>query len=120
MIFLAAFFVSAGYVFLKAYQQQNVTHRNFAWILPCSMGMAFLEVSGLLMILKADTIWIFIPIGIGATIGCCAAIYLHERMRSANDRAVSAAKLSTRRAATVWASCPARDDGRAVPANYTE
>lgn len=84
MIWLAAFAVSFVYVSAKAAQQLNVQHDKWRWVLPCSLVMAFMEVSGVLIVMRANSLWLFIPIGTGGAMGCLSAMFLHRRLRDAH------------------------------------
>lgn len=81
MTYIAAFVVSTIYVGTKSLQQLNVVHENRTAILPCSLLMALMEVSGILLIVKAESFMVFVPIGFGGWIGCLIGMYLHKRLR---------------------------------------
>ena len=78
MNYLVALCVSFIYVFLKAFQQKNVVFDNYALIAPTSMFMAFCEATIIILYVK-NTFWIFIPIGIGASLGSMLAMYVYNR-----------------------------------------
>lgn len=80
MTFAAAFVASFIFVFLKSWQQQNVVHRKYWWIMPTSMAMAFCEGYVILKIATAFTVPLIILIGLGSGSGCMAATYLHNRL----------------------------------------
>jgi uncharacterized membrane protein YfcA len=84
--FAAAFCASCLFVFLKSWQQQNVVFRNYLWIMPTSMAMAFCEGYVILKIAESFTVPLLVTIGLGSGSGCMAATYLHHRMRDATDR----------------------------------
>lgn len=86
MTFVASFLASFCFVFLKSWQQQNVVFRNYWWIMPTSMAMAFCEGFVILKIAESFTIPLLIIIGLGSGSGCLLATYLHHRMRDAPDR----------------------------------
>jgi hypothetical protein len=79
MTFGAAFLASFIFVFLKSWQQQNVVHRKYGWIMPTSLAMAFCEGFVIMKIATAFTIPLLILIGLGSGSGCLAATYLHHR-----------------------------------------
>lgn len=79
MTFVAAFFASFIFVFLKSWQQQNVVHRQYWWIPPTSMAMAFCEGYVVLKIATAFTIPLIVTIGLGSGLGCMGATYIHSR-----------------------------------------
>ncbi len=68
------------YVFLRALQQLNVIHRHY-WRIPLtSLGMGVGDVLLILLIVRADTLWIGVTNGIGGCLGCYAAIYVNARL----------------------------------------
>lgn len=84
MNYLAAFAVSFLYIALKATQQLQVVHGQYARILPVSMGMAFCEVFILVNVIRSADDWLgltflALAIGSGAGLGCLAAMKLHRR-----------------------------------------
>lgn len=81
MTYLLAFAVSFVYVALRAFQQLNVQHDRYKWIIPASLGMALCEATIIVQIVNQG-ITLALPIGIGASLGCMAAMQLHKRIRS--------------------------------------
>ena len=84
---IIVFFLTVFYVFLKAFQQRNVTMDKKNTILPVSLMMGICEYTGIGIagveaathgILAASTLGV--SAGLGGAIGCYAAIYLHKRM----------------------------------------
>jgi hypothetical protein len=72
---------SFGYVFLKAWQQQNVIGRHYLWLGPVSYGMALTEVYGVSAYVGSDSKAIAaLAIGTGAWMGCVLAMKFHERL----------------------------------------
>ena len=84
--FGAAFFASFIFVFLKSWQQQNVVYRNYWWIMPTSLMMAFCEGFVVLQIATVFTIPLLVVIGLGSGSGCMLATYLHHRFLGAAHR----------------------------------
>lgn len=78
---LLAFLISTTYVFVKAFQQQNVIHQEYKWVLPVSFIMAACEVSIIGMVAWNKSFWMIIPIGLGGGIGCMTSMYIHKLMR---------------------------------------
>lgn len=68
-------------IFLKAFQQQNVTHERYAWVLPTSFMLAFFELGVILAAVKLGTIWAFLSLGIGAGLGTISAMKFHRWLR---------------------------------------
>ena len=79
-IFVISAFATLLYVFLRAFQQINVIHRHYWRILPTSLGMGIGDVILILLIVKADTLWIVISNGLAGAGGCYLAIYLTRRL----------------------------------------
>ena len=72
--------VTAVYVFARALQQLNVVHQKY-WRIPfVSLAMGVGDVALVLLMVKADTLWIGVSNGVGGVVGCYAAMYLHKRM----------------------------------------
>ena len=75
------FFASMFYIVSKSFQQLNVVHKKYLWVIPTSLVLAHTE----------SRIWIYVTenpgdvnvistlIGLGAGIGCCIAMWLHKR-----------------------------------------
>jgi hypothetical protein len=79
---------SFGYVFLKAWQQQNVIGRHYLWLGPVSLGMAVCEVYGVSAYVENPDgkMQAAIAIGTGAWLGCVLAMKFHERLTGHNWR----------------------------------
>lgn len=78
LIYVTAFAVSFVYIFLKAKQQLHVVHAEYLWMLPTSLGLALCEVLIIGSVVK-ESILVFLPLGIGGSIGCMLSVYLHNR-----------------------------------------
>lgn len=78
--FISVFAVSFLFVFIKAFQQLNVVHDAYKWILPCSMMMAACEVFVISMVATYKEWWLFIPMGMGAALGAMISMYVHKRI----------------------------------------
>ena len=77
------FITSFLFIFLKSFQQINVTQRHLAWIVPTSMLMAFSEVY--IVATTAKTGWDFmlvLGIGLGSGLGSLSATLVHPKMVS--------------------------------------
>lgn len=68
-------------IFLKAFQQQNVTHERYAWVVPTSFMLAFFELGVILAAVKLGTLWAFVALGLGAGLGTISAMKLHKWLR---------------------------------------
>ena len=75
MILLSAFVAAFSFIFLRAFQQRNVVHDNWLWVLPTSLLMAAAESVVILNIAKQG--W-YLPlittIGVGSGLGCLSAM----------------------------------------------
>ena len=68
--------VAFVYVFLRAFQQLNVVHRNYWMVMPTSVLMSIGDVLTILFIVRADTLWMGVTNGIAAGFGCMFAMWL--------------------------------------------
>lgn len=79
MAYVLAFLSSFVFVGLKSWQQLNVVHRKYKWILPTSMAMALCEVYVVSTVAKNGWGWIALAIGVGAGLGSMGATWAHDR-----------------------------------------
>jgi len=80
LVLLAAFAASVAFIFLKAFQQRNVTFDNYRWVMPTSLGMAVCEVYVVANIAKLG--WhlpLVVVVGLGSGLGAVCAMYAHHR-----------------------------------------
>lgn len=80
MIYLLAFGASFVFIFLKAFQQLNVVHKQYLWVLPTSLFMAVCEVYVIVATAKNGWGWIVLVIGLGSGLGAISSMYVHERL----------------------------------------
>ena len=74
-VFIAQFV----FVFLKAFQQRNVQHNDWAFVFPTSMGMALVEVYVFATVAtRGFGVPLVLSIGCGAGLGCLAAMFIHN------------------------------------------
>lgn len=76
-----AFCSTFVFVFLKAFQQLNVVHGNYLWILPVSFAMAACEVYTVVISAQQGWGWVVVPIGFGGGLGAISAVWIHKRIR---------------------------------------
>lgn len=81
MTYALAFVASFAFIFLKAFQQLNVVHRQYAWVVPTSMAMSACEVAVIAMVAKQGWGWLVLFTGFGAGLGCVGAMFLHTFTR---------------------------------------
>ncbi len=79
MTFLA-FLSSFCFVALKAFQQLNVVHKQYWWIMPTSMLMAVCEVYVVAQVAVNGFGWIVFWIGLGAGLGAMSSMWLHGKV----------------------------------------
>lgn len=74
-----AFLASFAFIFLRAFQQRNVQHDNYVWVVPTSLSMAATEAVVIVNIAKQG--WylpLIIAVGIGSGLGCLCAMLFHK------------------------------------------
>jgi len=77
---IAMFFACYLYVFTRAFQQRNVVHDNYGWIIPTSYAMATLDVFIIAYIAHSGWSLSLIAVnGGGSGLGCLTAMLLHKR-----------------------------------------
>lgn len=81
MQYAALFAVSFCFVALKAFQQLNVQSDRHLWIIPTSLLMALFEICVVVGMVRAQTLWAAVPIGMGSGCGCLVAMWIHRRLR---------------------------------------
>lgn len=78
--YLLAFGASFFFVGLKSWQQLNVVHKKYWWILPTSWAMASAEVYIVATVARSGWGWLVFWIGLGSGLGAIAATYVHGRI----------------------------------------
>lgn len=80
LVYLLVFVSSYFFIFLKSLQQLHVVKKQYAWIVPTSMLMAFVEVFVVATTAKNGWQWMLvILIGLGSGLGSLSATWLHNR-----------------------------------------
>lgn len=78
--FVAAFVANFLFIFLKAFQQLNVTKGYYLWVIPTSMMMALCEVYIIALIaVQQFSVGLVMVIGSGAGLGAVSSMYLHKK-----------------------------------------
>lgn len=80
MLYLLAFLTSFLNIGLRSFQQLNVIHKKYAWILPTSMTMAACEALILLNVVHSGWGWIVAAIGFGGGLGSICSTYIHSKL----------------------------------------
>jgi hypothetical protein len=78
---LLAFSASYLFVLLKSFQQLNVAHGKYLWVLPISMSMAVCEVYVTWQAAVNGWGWVVLPVGLGGGIGAMCGMALHGWLR---------------------------------------
>lgn len=78
MSYIIAFLVSFVYIYLKAWQQINVMQKRYKAVPVVAMLMALCEVTTVGLIVHTS-FWLFIPIGVGGTLGCLLSMWRNHR-----------------------------------------
>lgn len=81
-----AFVTSFLFVGLKSWQQLNVVHRKYWWILPTSVAMALCEVYVVSTVAKNGWGVIALVIGVGAGLGSIIATWLHDKLHGQGEQ----------------------------------
>ncbi len=79
-MYAIAFFASFSFIFLKSWQQLNVVHRKYLWIVPTSMAMAMVEVYVVASIAKFGFGWLVLWVGLGSGLGSLCATWMHSKV----------------------------------------
>lgn len=80
LVYLLVFLSSYVFIFLKSFQQLHVVKKQYAWIVPTSMLMAFVEVYVVATTAKNGwEIALVFLIGLGSGLGSLSATYLHTK-----------------------------------------
>lgn len=78
MTYALAFAASFIFIFLKAFQQLNVVHRQYLMVIPTSMLMSACEIGVVALVVKTGWGWLVIFTGLGGGLGCVLAMSLHK------------------------------------------
>lgn len=79
------FFANFGFIFLKAFQQQNVIHGNWWWVVPTSSAMALGEIFVIFQVAQQGIdFWLWLAVAMGGGLGCIASMWCHRLMNRRN------------------------------------
>lgn len=78
--YVLAFGAAFVFIFLKAFQQLNVVHKQYLLVLPTSMFMAVCEVYVIATTAKNGWGWLVLWVGLGSGLGAMASMWIHGRM----------------------------------------
>lgn len=76
-MYALAFAASFAFIFLKAFQQLNVVHKQYLMVVPTSMAMSACEIGVVAMVIHQGWGWLVVFTGAGGGLGCIAAMFLH-------------------------------------------
>lgn len=80
VMYLLIFLSSFGFIFLKSFQQLNVVKKQYWWIVPTSVIMAFVEVFVIATTARNGWQWaLVILIGVGSGMGSLLATWVHSK-----------------------------------------
>lgn len=80
-LFLGIFLANFGFIFLKAFQQLNVTKGHYGWVLPTSMTMALAEVFVIFSVASEGfTPTTVLSCGLGGGLGAMLSMFIHKRI----------------------------------------
>ncbi len=80
MIYITAFFVPLIYVFLRVFQQRNVTHKEIKLMILTSYGITAFEILSITLIVSKGW-YLYIPLATGGAVGSVVAVYFHDYLR---------------------------------------
>lgn len=82
MIYFILLGVTFIYVFLRAFQQKNVQHSMYAWMIPVSYGMGLCDVYIISTVARdGHILWVTaLFMGTGGALGSVGATFLHNKM----------------------------------------
>jgi len=75
------------FVFFKAFQQRNVAHLHYRWIMPVSLALSLTDVMVMALVahktmisgLSLDLVWIGLAVATGGGLGAIVSMKIHER-----------------------------------------
>jgi hypothetical protein len=77
---LLLFASSYVFIFLKAFQQLNVVHDKYWWVVPTSMSMAFCEVFIIASLAREGfSLPVWAAVGLGSGLGAVTSMWIHKR-----------------------------------------
>ena len=81
------FFANGAFIFLKAFQQQNVIHGNWWWVMPTSAAMALGEVYVIYQVAQQGVnLLLWSAVAFGGGFGCLASMWVHRWLNGRNTR----------------------------------
>jgi len=80
MFYLIAFCAAFVSIFLKAFQQLNVAHKKYRYVMPTSLLMTCCDVYVITTTVQNGFGWQVLAIGIGAGLGAMASMWVHTRL----------------------------------------
>lgn len=81
IMYLLVFLSSFVFIGLKSLQQLHVVKKQYAWIVPTSMAMAFVEVYVVATTAKNGWEWFLVLlIGLGSGCGSLTATFMHDKL----------------------------------------
>jgi len=78
---IVVFFSSFVFIALKAFQQLNVVHDKYWFIMPTSFAMAGCEIIVISTVAHGFSFPVWFSLGTGAGLGCICSMFVHKRVR---------------------------------------
>jgi len=79
LMYCLTFLSSFCFTFAKSFQQNNVTHKVYKWIVPTSLFLALMEVYTISVLSKHGIGWLVIVVGLGSGLGSCLSVFIHDK-----------------------------------------
>ena len=82
MIYMAIGGTTLIYVFLRAFQQKNVMHNQYLWMIPVSYGMGMCDVYIIHSVASSENplYLVALAMGTGGAVGAIAATFFHSKI----------------------------------------
>lgn len=79
LMYFLAFLSSFFFTFAKSFQQNNVTHKLYKWIIPTSLFLALMEVYTISVLSKHGVGWLILIVGLGSGLGSSLSVFVHDK-----------------------------------------
>lgn len=87
MMYPLVFCASATFVFFRAFQQLNVVNKRYLLVIPTSILMGVCEVYVVANVVQLGfNGWLILNSGVGAGLGCMGAMWIHDKMKTNDEK----------------------------------
>lgn len=86
-VYVLAGLASVVFIFARAFQQLNVMHHEWKWVIPTSLVMAMCEVTVVSAIVKATDPLMVAVLGISGGAGAIVSMFTHKSLRERKAKA---------------------------------